>query len=65
MNTSLCPYCRFLWGQCKLLVIKKKIHQIFSLGDVMNIKVYKTSHPKKIFDISDIPVFPEEVGEEE
>ena len=31
----------------------------------MNIKVYKTSHPKKIFDISDIPVFPEEVGEEE
>ena len=65
VNTSLCPYYRFLWGQCKSLVNKKKIHQVFCLGDVVSIKLYETSHPKKIFHISDIPVFPEEVGEEE
>ena len=65
MNTSLCPYYRFLRGQCKLLVNKKKIHQVFCLRDVVSIKVYETSHPKKIFYISDILVFPEEVGEEE
>ena len=64
-NTSLCPYYQFLWGQCKSLVNKKKIHQVFCLGDVVSIKLYETSHPKKIFHISDIPVFPEEVGEEE
>ena len=65
VNTSLCPYYRFLWGQCKSLVNKKKIHQVFCLGDVVSIKLYETSHPKKIFHISDIPVFPEEVGEDE
>ena len=65
VNTSLCPYYRFLWGQCKSLVNKKKILQVFCLGDVVSIKLYETSHPKKIFHISDIPVFPEEVGEEE
>ena len=27
VNTSLCPYYWFFWGQCKLLVNKKKIHQ--------------------------------------
>ena len=43
---------------------KKKIHQVFCLGDVVSIKVYETSQ-SKIFHISDISVFPEEVGEEE
>ena len=65
VNALLCPYYRFLWGQRKLLVSKKKIHQVFCLRDVVSIKVYETSHPKKIFHISDIPVFPEEVGKEE
>ena len=65
VNTWLCPYYRFLWGQCKLLLQKKKIHQVFCLGGVVSIKLYETSHPKKIFHISDIPVFLEEVGEEE
>ena len=40
VNTSLCPYYRFLWGQCKSLVNKKKIHQVFCLGDVVGIKLY-------------------------
>ena len=65
VNTSLCPYYRFLWGHCKLLVNKKKIHQVFRLGHIVSIKVSETSHPKKIFHISDIHVFPEEVGEGE
>ena len=65
VNTSLYPYYRFLWGQCKSLVHKKKIHKVFCLGDVVSIKLYETFHPKKIFHISDIPVFLEEVGEEE
>ena len=65
VNTSLCPYYRFLEGQCKLLVNKKKIHQVFCLRDVVSIKLYETSHPKKIFHISDIPVFREEVAEEQ
>ena len=65
VNTLLCPYYRFLQGQRKLLVSKKKIHQVFCLRDVVSIKVYETSHPKKIFHIRDIPVFPEEVDEEE
>ena len=29
LNTSLCSYYCFLWGQCKSLVNKKKIHQVF------------------------------------
>ena len=62
VNTSLCHYW-FLWDHCKSLVNKKKIHQVFCLGDVVSIKVYKTSHLKKIFHI--IPTFLEEVGEEE
>ena len=65
MNTSLCPYYRFLWGQSKSPVGKKKIHQVFCLGDAVSIKVYEISHPKKIFHISAIFVFPEEVDEEE
>ena len=65
VNTSLRFYYRFLWGQCKSLVNKNKIHQVFCLRDVVSIKVYETSHSKKIFHISDIPVFPEEAGEEE
>ena len=65
VNTSLCPYYRFLWGQCKSLVNKKKIYHIFCFRDVVSIKVYETSHPKKIFRISDIPVFLKEVGEEQ
>ena len=51
-------------GQCKSLVNKDKIHQVFCLPDVVSVKVYETSQPKKIFHISDVPVFPEEVGEE-
>ena len=65
VNTSICPYYRLLWGQCKSLMNKKKIHKFFCLGDVVSIKVYDTSHSKKIFYISDITVFPEKVGEEE
>ena len=30
-STLLCPYYQFSWGQCKLLVNKKKIHQVFCL----------------------------------
>ena len=44
---------------------KKKIHKFFCLGDVVSIKVYDTSHSKKIFYINDITAFPEKVGEEE
>ena len=29
LNTSLCSYYCFLWGQCKSLVNKKKIYQVF------------------------------------
>ena len=65
VNASLCPYCRFLWGQCKSLVNMKNIHQVFCLGYVVSIKLYETSHPKTIFLISDIPVFPEELGKDE
>ena len=35
VNTSLCPYYRFLWGQWKSLVNKKKIYQVFCLEDVV------------------------------
>ena len=65
VNTLLCPYYWLFWGQCKSLVNKKKIHQISCFGDVVSIKVYETSYPKKIFRMNDVPVFPEEVGEEE
>ena len=65
VNTLLCPYYQFLCGHCKWLVNKKKIHQVLCLGDVVSIKVYEISHPKKIFNISDNSVLPEEVGEEE
>ena len=65
MNTSLRPYYRFLWGQCNSLENKKKIHQVFCLGDAVSIKLHATSHLKNIFHISDIPVLPEEVGEDE
>ena len=65
VNTSLCTYYRFLQDQCRSLVNNKKINQVFCLGNVVSIKLYETSHSKKIFHISDIPVFPEEVGEGE
>ena len=58
VNTSLCPYYRISWGQCKSLVNKKKIHQVFCLRDAVSIKVYETFHPKIIFqDVVSIKVY--------
>ena len=39
VNLTLSPYYRYLWGQCKDLQKRKLIHQIFSLGTVVAIKL--------------------------
>ena len=39
INNSLCPYYRFLWGKCKELQRKGKVHHVFCLGAVVTVRV--------------------------
>ena len=55
VNPPLCPYYRYLWGQCKDLQHRKMMHHVFCLGSVVAINLTDQSLPLKIYQNSDIP----------
>ena len=55
INPSLCPYYRYIWGQCKDLQRRKMTHHVFCLGSAVAIKLTDQSLPLKIYHDSDIP----------
>ena len=55
VNFSVCPYYRYLWGQCKDMQQRKIIHYVFCLGSVVAIKLTEEILPLKIYHESDIP----------
>ena len=60
MSVSLCPYYRFIWGKCKDLQRRGKIHQVFCLGATVPVKLSESGNPLKIYHVADIPNFNDE-----
>ena len=57
VSVSLCPYYRFIWGKCKDLQRRFKIHQVFCLGGTVSVKLSESGNPVKIYHVADIPTF--------
>ena len=54
---SLCPCYWFIWGKCKDLQRRVKIHQVFCLGGTVSVKLSESGNPLKISHVTDIPTF--------
>ena len=57
VSVSLFPYYRFIWGKCKDLQRRGKIHQVFCLGRTVSVKLSEKGNPLKISHVTDIPTF--------
>ena len=57
MSVSLCSYYRFIWGKCKDVQSRGKIHQVFCLGRTVSVKLSESGNPVKIYHVADIPTF--------
>ena len=57
LSVSLCPYYRFIWGKCKDLQRRGKIHQVFCLGGTVSVKLSDIRNSVKIYHVADIPTF--------
>ena len=57
VSLSLCPYYRFIWGKCKDLQRRGKIHQVFCLGGTVSVTLSGSGIPVKIYHVADIPTF--------
>ena len=57
VSVSLCPYYRFIWGKCKDLQRRGKIHQVFCLGGTVLGELSESGNPLKISHVTDIPTF--------
>ena len=57
VSVSLFPYYRFIWGKCKDLQRRGKIHQVFCLSGTVSVKLSESRNPLKVFHVTDIPTF--------
>ena len=57
VSVSSCPYYRFIWGKCKVLQRRGKIHQVFCLGGTVSVKLSESGNPLKISHVTDISTF--------
>ena len=59
-NSSLCPYYKYFWCQCKSSARNGDIHQVFCLANVVEINVNDYSQPIKMDHLGNILLFPED-----
>ena len=54
------PSHLFIWGKCKDLQRRRKIHQVFCVVGTVSVKLCKNGNPIKISHVTDIPTFNDE-----
>ena len=60
VSVSLCLYYQFIWGKCKDLQRRGRIHQLFCLGGTVSVKLSKSRNPVKNCHVTYVPTFNDE-----
>ena len=58
VSIFLCPYYRYIWGNCNDLQKQAKVRHVFCLGGIACMKLSENGSPVKLLHISNIPDFP-------
>ena len=53
VNESLCPYYTGIWNKCKKLRAVQKIHQFYTIGGLIRVKLEETDPSKVITHMVD------------
>ena len=60
MSVSLCLYYQFIWGKCKDLQRRGRIHQLLCLGGTVSVKLSESRNPVKNCHVTHVPTFNDE-----
>ena len=60
ISVFLCPYYRYIWGECKDTQKQGHVNHVFCLGGAVCTKLFKNGTPIKLYHMNDIPDFPSE-----
>ena len=60
INERLCPYSRGIWNKCKKLRANPKLHQLYTINEIVRVKLEENGTPKSITHMLDlIKLFPD------